>query len=136
MAESLDQWLRRSEGLRLKPYMDTKGRLTIGFGHNLDANGITIAIANSILEADIALAKKNVIDYLPWILNFSPARQDAFYHLSFWIGIGKLLEFTKMLGAAKAEDWDRAVQELLNSALHNDIPIRTEEIANQLLKGE
>ena len=45
--------LTRDEGLRLQPYRDSVGKLTIGVGHNLDANGITYAAAMQILEDDI-----------------------------------------------------------------------------------
>lgn len=33
--------LIRHEGLRLKPYKDSVGKLTIGVGRNLDDKGIT-----------------------------------------------------------------------------------------------
>ncbi len=33
--------IKRHEGLSLKPYMDSRGFLTIGYGRNLDANGIS-----------------------------------------------------------------------------------------------
>lgn len=136
MTQPLDQWIAASEGLRLRPYNDMHGFLTIGYGHNLSSNGISIAIADMLLDADIASAQKDVIRNLPWVLNASEPRQDAFVHLCFWIGIGSLLGFTKMLAAARDGDWDTAVQELLNSALHADIPGRCEDIANRLLTGE
>jgi lysozyme len=136
MTEPLDLWIARKEGLRLRPYHDKHGFMTIGYGHNLQANGITIAIADQLLSNDIAEAKKLVDRNLAWTANVDPARRDAFYHLCFWIGIGKLLGFVKMMAAAKAGDWKLAANEVLNSALHDDIPERAEEIANRLLKGD
>ena len=41
------------EGLRLKPYKCTSGALTIGYGRNLDARGITEAEAEMMLSHDI-----------------------------------------------------------------------------------
>ena len=135
MTEALRDWLKQKEGLRLKPYTDTHGWLTVGYGRNLSANGISILTAEQMLDEDIIRAQRDVQRYLPWVNDIAPARQDAFYHLAFWIGIGSLLRFTKMIGAAHSGDWETASNELLNSALNNDIPERTQEIAARLLNG-
>jgi lysozyme len=135
MTLSLDQWIIQKEGLKLKPYADTRGFITIGFGHNLSANGISINIATQLLNGDIAAANNAVTHDLPWVLQLDAPRRAAIVHLCFWIGIGSLLGFTKMLAACQAGDWQAASQELLDSNLHDTIPERTEEIATRLLTG-
>lgn len=45
--------LVRHEGLRLKPYRCTAGKLTIGIGRNLDDRGISQKEAYAMLERDI-----------------------------------------------------------------------------------
>lgn len=45
--------LVRHEGLMLKPYRCTAGKLTIGVGRNLDDRGITQKEAYAMLESDI-----------------------------------------------------------------------------------
>ena len=136
MKEALDHWLMRCEGLRLKPYNDEVGCLTIGYGHNLSANGIPITIADQLLDSDILNAQKDVLRNLPWVMSLDEPRQDAFTHLCFWIGIGSLLNFKKMLAAAQAGDWQTAHDELLNSNLFNAIPQRATEVANRPLTGD
>lgn len=136
MTEALDHWLMRCEGLRLKPYNDQNGFCTIGYGHNLAVNGITISMADQMLDNDISSAQKDVIRNMPWVLGLDEPRQDAFVHLCFWIGIGSLMGFKKMIAAAQADDWQDAANEILNSKLHDDIPERATEIANRLLTGE
>ena len=49
----LEALLRRHEGVRLKPYRDTVGKLTIGVGRNLDDVGITPDEATVLLRTDI-----------------------------------------------------------------------------------
>lgn len=136
MTQLLDQWIMGKEGLRLKAYNDSHGFLSIGYGHNLAVNGISIAIADQLLDDDIANAKKDVARNLPWALIMDTPRYEALVHLCFWIGIGSLLGFQKMLAACQSGDWQTAHDELLNSTLYNDIPERTVEIANRLLTGE
>lgn len=136
MTEDLSHWLMRCEGLRLKPYNDTHGYCTIGFGHNLSTNGIPIEIADRLLDIDIANAQKQVLTNLPWVANIDLSRNDALVHLCFWIGIGALMGFKNMLLAAESGDWQTASNEVLNSHLHDDIPERCDEIATRLLKGD
>lgn len=47
--------LKIEEGLRLFPYRDPKGILTIGYGHNLTANGITCEQALFFIQNDIGI---------------------------------------------------------------------------------
>ena len=45
--------LERHEGLRLKPYRDTVGKLTVGYGRNLEDVGISRDEADFMLDNDI-----------------------------------------------------------------------------------
>ena len=45
--------LQRHEGLRLKPYKCTAGKLSIGYGRNLDDMGISEVEAMVMLRHDI-----------------------------------------------------------------------------------
>ena len=42
------------EGLMLKPYADTVGKMTIGYGRNLDDRGINQGEADLMLKNDVA----------------------------------------------------------------------------------
>src|SRR5574341_784631 len=69
--------LKRDEGVRLKPYRDTVGKLTIGAGRNLDDKGIsaveaTILLANDIEEVCAALDAE-----LAWWRDLDGVRQRA-----------------------------------------------------------
>lgn len=55
----LEKDLIRDEGLRLKPYHCTAGKLTIGYGRNLDDNGISEEEALSMLRNDIATSRQH-----------------------------------------------------------------------------
>ncbi|MBF0177920.1 MAG: DUF1804 family protein [Magnetococcales bacterium] len=51
--QELRKQLIRHEGMRLKPYRCTAGKLTIGVGRNLDDRSITKSEAYVLLDADI-----------------------------------------------------------------------------------
>ena len=52
---TLKEQLIRDEGTRLKPYTDTTGHLTIGFGRNLSQVGISLAEAEYLPAGNTSL---------------------------------------------------------------------------------
>ena len=56
--ETLRERIIRHEGLRLKPYRDTMGNWTIGYGRNLDERGITEEEAKIMLDYDIDISAR------------------------------------------------------------------------------
>ena len=61
--------LVRHEGLKLKPYRCTAGKLTIGIGRNLDDRGISQKEAYAMLERDIQDCEQWLIDEIPEVYN-------------------------------------------------------------------
>ena len=66
LREKVIEDLTRSDGLRLKPYRDSAGKLTIGVGRNLDDNGISEAEARLLLARDVDDAWRDLDDNCPW----------------------------------------------------------------------
>lgn len=108
----IKKMLKEDEGLRLLPYRDTEGHLTIGYGHNLDAKGIALRIAEQLLDKDIEDAEKELDRELPWWRGVDAARQLVLLNLCFNMGVTKLLQFRKTLVAMEKADWTTATHEL------------------------
>ena len=51
--EQLKERIKKSEGLRLKPYKCPAGKTSIGWGRNLEDNGISKEEAEFLLNNDI-----------------------------------------------------------------------------------
>lgn len=134
--DKLIEQLKRHEGLRLKPYRCTAGKLTIGIGRNLDDNGISEAEAEFMLENDIA----NCIDELDaafdWYAYLSPARADALANICFNIGLPRLLGFKKALYNMEQGFFNKAADEFLDSRWATQVGDRAEELAEQIRSGE
>ncbi len=107
--------LRRDEGVRLKPYRDTVGKLTLGVGRNLDDVGLTNEEADYLLENDIGRAMAELDRALPWWRGLSDARQRALLNMAFNMGVPRLLAFRGMLAALQAGDYERAALEAFDS---------------------
>src|SRR3989338_8096197 len=112
---SIRDCLIRDEGVRLKPYRDSVGKLTIGVGRNLDDKGLTRAEAEALLDNDIRDAEADVAHRLPWSAQLDEPRRGVLVMLAFNAGIGGLLTFRKMLAAMGRGAWAEAARELVES---------------------
>lgn len=128
--------LERDEGIRLKPYTDTVGKLTIGVGRNLDDVGISSQEARVLLVSDIRRATLDLDRALPWWEEkLSPNRQRALINMCFNLGLGRLLGFQKMLKALEEGRWQDAHDEALDSKWAVQVGKRANRIAEMFKNG-
>lgn len=127
--------LTRDEGVRLKPYEDSVGKLTIGIGRNLDDVGISSAEADYMLTNDVASIMQTLDMAIPYWKNQTEDRQRAIANMAFNMGIHRLLGFTNMLAAIRAGDFATASQEALNSEWAKQVGARAQRIAVLLATG-
>lgn len=107
--------LKEHEGLRLKPYTDTVGKLTIGYGRNLTDVGISRDEAAAMFECDVERATFDALISFPWFKGLDETRQDVVVNLIFNMGIGGVRQFKLMISALERKDWQGAAFELFNS---------------------
>ncbi len=132
---SLIEDLKRHEGLRLKPYKDTVGKLTIGVGRNLDDVGISEQEADMMLRNDINIAISEANSAFPWLVNLSDARKDVIYNMAFNMGLPTLRLFTNTIGHIKRKDFDLAADEMTSSKWARQVGIRATELSN-IMRGD
>jgi len=151
LLERTKEQLVRHEGLRLKPYRCTAGKLTIGYGRNLDDCGISQKEAYVLLENDIQNCDKQLVDEIPEIYNpldevrksvllnmcisipqsrFAPLREPCYP------GIGGLLGFNNTLAFIAAGDWERAANGMLASKWAKQVGRRAIELSELMRKGK
>lgn len=124
---NITQLLIKHEGLRLKPYRDTVGKLTIGVGRNLDDVGISREEALMLLANDIAERRIGLRNALPWFEKLSETRQDVLINMSF-MGLSKLLKFKKMLGYCAQGNYEQAAVQMGNSKWARQVKGRATEL--------
>lgn len=107
--------ITRHEGVRLKPYRDSVGKLTLGIGRNLDDVGITVSEAQYLLENDLGRVCADLDSRLPWWRTLDLVRQMVVQDMAFNLGIGGLLGFTQMLAHVEAGRYPEAAGEMLDS---------------------
>jgi lysozyme len=133
---TLIEQLARDEGVRLKPYRDTVGKLTIGVGRNLDAEGISQAEAMILLANDIQRSAANLSAALPWTSALDDVRRGVLINMTFNLGIGGLLGFKRFLAAMESRDWLGAQMHMMESLWAVQVGDRAKRLATQLETGE
>lgn len=134
MERLIDQ-ITLHEGLRLKPYRCTAGKLTIGIGRNLDDVGISKDEADMLLKNDIEKVIGQLSNSLPWYKNLNKIRQRVLIDMAFNLGIAGLLKFKNTLGHIQAGRWPEAAKGMLASRWAKQVGRRAERLATMMQTG-
>ncbi len=137
LMDRIKEQLVRHEGLRLKPYHCTAGKLTIGIGRNLDDSGISQSEAYVMLINDIMNCEKQLQSKIPDIYNsLDEVRKSVLLNMCFNLGINGLLGFKNTLVFVKAGDWERAANNMLVSKWAKQVGRRAIELSELMRKGK
>lgn len=135
LTDALIDQIATHEGLRTRPYLDTMGIWTVGYGHNLN-EPITEEDARHILISDITKAIDGCIHAYPWFAELSQPRQNAMIDLAFNMGISRLNWFKKFLAAMEIGNYDEAAYHLTDSLWAKQVKGRSLTIANMIRGSE
>ena len=126
--------IKHDEGLRLKPYRDTVGKLTVGYGRNLDDVGLRTDEAELMLRNDVA----EVVRELAQIRTFrdlDDPRQAVLINMAFNLGMPTLRRFRNMWSALANGGYSQAAAEMLNSRWAQQVGQRARYLAEQMRTG-
>ena len=133
--------LKRDEDLRLKPYVDTVGKTSIGIGRNLDDVGISQEEAIFLAQNDIDRTMADLDAKLPWWRQLDEVRQRVIVNMCFNMGIGNaalgkgLLSFVNTLAKAMAGDYDGAADGMKASKWYGQVGARAERLVKMMRTG-
>jgi lysozyme len=130
----IKELLKKHEGLRLKPYRDTVGVLTIGYGRNLESRGITEQEADMMLENDIKWFTRQLQMELPWFDSKPENVKTVLVNMAFNLGVGGLLGFKNTLKLIEDGKYEEASKAMLKSLWAQQVGARAVELS-QMLAG-
>lgn len=144
------EYVKRWEGFSSKPYRCPAGKLTIGYGRNIQDNpitseelrqifpifmnseaykklyeGITEAQAEILLVSELRRTQQQLY-MLDWYYNLSDLRQMVIQDMAYNLGLNGLLRFRKMIKKLRREEWTEAAFELKSSKYYNQVGKRAE----------
>lgn len=124
------------EGLRLTPYICTEGKLTIGYGRNLDSIGITEEEANAMLLTDLVRAEADARVFVGAVWpELSDVRQAVLINMSLNLGLTRLSKFIRFRASLQSQDWTAAAAEMLDSRWANQVGRRAMRLAEEMREG-
>ncbi|WP_375751592.1 glycoside hydrolase family protein [Vibrio sp. HN007] len=135
MLKIATQLLKKHEGLRLKPYHCTANKLTIGYGRNIEDNGISEAEAEVMLQHDINRTLEEA-KTLPFFSSLNETRQAVIVDMMFNLGFNRFKKFERMLIALERNNYNMAAIEMLDSRWAVQVGKRADELSQLMRSGQ
>jgi len=126
--------IKKHEGFRTFPYKCPAGKLSIGYGRNLDDCGISEQEAEILLNNDITKARIELANAFPWTIEMDEKRKNVLVEMVYNMGINRFKGFKKMLVACHNGKWDIAAKEMLDSKWASQVKQRAKTLA-EIMKG-
>jgi lysozyme len=135
----IEKMLIVDEGEKFIVYPCTKGKKTVGVGHNLDANPalyilgrklkygdkITKKESRDLLKHDIAECLEGIDKKMPFFNSLEEKYKIVLINMVFNIGIYGVLEFKNTIAAMKRNDVASVVKGLKNSKYYKQVGNRS-----------
>lgn len=131
----LEKLLTLDEGRRRMPYHDSRGILTIGIGHNLDANGVPDSVIDQLFALDIAQAEDTLTMLFPNWKQLDDVRQAVLYDLAFNLA-HRLTAFHAFQNAVNGFNWDAAGDALVASEWYTQVGQRGPRLVGMIRTGQ
>lgn len=128
-----DHLLKKHEGFRATPYKCTAGKMTIGYGLNLE-EGITEEEAEYLLLGRIKKVEEKLSSY-PWFVMQSKNRRTVLINMAYNLGINGLFKFKKMIAELNRYDYVCAAKEMMDSRWARQVGSRADELHELMLRG-
>ena len=130
----LTEELKRDEGYSGTVYTCSAGKLTVGYGHNLEAKPIPQSIAEKLLECDIGDCMAQC-ELWPWFFSLNDTRKRVIVNMVFNIGFNGVSNFKKMISALENKDYVLAAAEMTNSKWYAQVGDRATRLVTMMVVG-
>lgn len=123
------------EAVKLFPYTDSVGKLTIGVGRNLTDNGISREEALLLLSNDVGKVKAELSGDAVYS-RLDDVRQNVLMDMAFNMGLPRLSGFKLMWAALAEGDYATAAAQMLNSTWAKQVGPRAQRLAEMMRTGQ
>ena len=124
--------LKEAEGFRAFAYKDIKGIITVGYGRNLESNGLSKTEAEYLLQNDIAECIQDLQTIFSGFHEMPTLAQHVLVEMRFNLGPRGFRSFRHFIAALQREDWRSAELELLDSKAARLLPERYQRMGKAL----
>ena len=150
-SDILDNIIKKNEGFRSSPYLDTKGKSTIGYGFNISDETVRQLIPQDVLSGKRELSKDESDEIFGKLKQraigdaqtfvgrdtfgkLTSSQQIGLTDMAYNMGLKSLNKFNNLREALINGDKIGAKREVLDSKYAEDVPSRALNNANLMLK--
>ncbi len=133
--QALVDQLVHHEGLRLKPYVDTAGKVSIGVGRNLTDDGISSREAMDLLDHDLDEAITDLAGRYAWFVALDAVRQRAIVDFRFNVGARGLSDWPHFLGFMALRQYADAASQLRGTPWAQEVGTRADDLIHMIETG-
>ena len=126
--------IKKHEGKRNIPYLDSEGILTVGYGRNLRDVPFTDHEIDVLFDTDFERALITAQAFKVYE-NLNTVRQGVLVEMIFQMGGAGVKKFKRFLAAAIKKDWQLSHYEMLDSKWHQQTPKRAKKLARIFRDG-
>jgi lysozyme len=123
------------EGIKYKPYLDTKNKITIGIGRNLTDRGMSKDEVIILFNNDLDLVISQLSNY-DWYNKLDDIRKYVLIDMCFNMGIDKILGFKDMITYLEQSNYSKAADEILSSKFARDTKSRAIDLFKIMRSGK
>lgn len=127
--------LRVDEAVRSKLYKDSVGKWSIGVGRNLDDVGLRADEIDYLLDNDVRVAEGDARVLFSNFDTLTDNRKAALVNMAFNLGRERLAQFHMLRQAVLAEDFNKAADEMLDSAWAKQVGLRAARLSKMMREG-
>ena len=131
----LEREVASDEGFVPIPYRCTSGKLSIGYGTNIQ-DGITREEALLLMRHRLGKVVSALESRLPFWAKLTGERRRVLANMGYQLGIAGLMGFKRMLAELERGDYETAAREMLDSKwAKRDTPARAGRMAERMRRG-
>lgn len=135
-AKTSEGEVRFGKGQNHKLYECPAGKLTIGWGYNIEDHGLDDHIAEMLLNQALNNSQGEASRLVKNWNDLIAPRKSVLIDMAYNMGITKLKQFKKMIAAIEKEDWKEAAAQMKDSAWYKQVGNRSKVLHKMMLSGE
>lgn len=123
------------EGFRDRPYRDTVGKLTIGYGWNIDDTPMEREAAEVQLTKKLEKCEAECTKAIDFFTNLTQARREVLVEMCFNLGLQGLLGFKNTLRLMESSKHEAAAEQMLLSKWATQVGKRAKDLSEKYRRG-
>ena len=127
--------LRRHEGFKDRPYRDTVGVLTIGYGWNLESDPMAREAAEIQMRMKLESLEALLLSKFDWYPNLSQTRKDVILNMCYNLGLDGFSNFRNTIWLLQNSRFAEAGEEMLKSKWAKQVGNRAIFLSDKMKAG-